>query len=200
MATHAHLTTAHATTECDNVTLLERAAKGDQLAWRRLVEEHDGLIKCVARSFRLQSADVFDVAQMTWMRLLQNMHTIRQPERLAGWLAITATRESLAILRKARRQDLVGEIEETPDADPAADLEKGVTDRDAARALWGVVAELPPRRKTLLIALFRQELDSYSEVAAKCAMPIGSIGPTRARALLELQQKLAERNLGPADL
>ncbi|MBB3084092.1 RNA polymerase sigma factor [Geodermatophilus sabuli] len=200
MTLNAYLTTAHATTECDNEALLEQAAEGDQLAWRRLVEKYDGLVKSVARSFRLQSADVFDVAQMTWMRLLQNMHTIHHPERLAGWLAVTATRESLAVLRKASRQDLVLGVEEVPDEDPAADFETSVTDRDAARGLWGAVAELSPRRRSLLLALFRDELDSYSEVAAKCSVPIGSIGPTRARALAQLQQKLAARSLGPADL
>jgi len=31
-------------------------------------------------------------------------------------------------------------------------------------------------------------------------MPIGSIGPTRARALVHLRRKLEERGLGSADL
>jgi RNA polymerase sigma factor (sigma-70 family) len=200
MALSAHLTTAPDTSGSDNVTLLEQAAKGDPLAWRRLVAEYDGLLRSVARSFRLQPADVCDVVQMTWMRLLQNVHTIRHPERLAGWLAVTATRESLAILRKSSRHDLVAEMQETPDGDPAVDFETRVTDRDAAREPWGAVAELSPRRRSLLLALFGDELDSYDEVAEKCAMPIGSIGPTRARALSQLQKKLAARNLGPADL
>jgi DNA-directed RNA polymerase specialized sigma24 family protein len=91
-------------------------------------------------------------------------------------------------------------VEKTPDPDPAIDPEASVAARDAAGHLWAAVNELPPRQQGLLIALFRDELDSYDEVATKCAMPRGSIGPTRARALSSLQRRLAERNLGPADL
>jgi RNA polymerase sigma factor (sigma-70 family) len=183
-----------------NATLLERAAEGDQLSWRHLVEKYDGVVRSVARSFRLQTADVFDVSQTTWLRLVQHLHTIRDPERLAGWLAVTATRESLSIMRKSSRHDLQSSIEETPDADPAVDPEAAAAARDAACHLWSTVAELPPGQQRLLVALFREESDSYNDVATKCAMPIGSIGPTRARALSRLQRKLAERGVGQADL
>jgi RNA polymerase sigma factor (sigma-70 family) len=183
-----------------NATLLERAAGGDQLSWRHLIDKYDGVVRSVARSFHLQTADVLDVSQTTWLRLVQHLHTIRDPERLAGWLAVTASRESLSIMRKASRHHLERSIEETPDADPAVDPETAAAVRDAACNLWSTVAELPPGQQRLLIAMFREESDSYNDIATKCAMPIGSIGPTRARALSRLQRKLAERGLGPADL
>jgi RNA polymerase sigma factor (sigma-70 family) len=177
--------------------LLARVAEGDQSAWRRLIDEYDGLVRSVAASFRLQTADVHDVAQTTWMRLLQNVRTIRDPERLPGWLSVTASREALTLLRRSSRQRPLPMADETPDA--TADPERDVVDRDQARVLWAAVAELSPRQQRLLIALFRDELDSYNDVAATCAMPIGSIGPTRARALSRLRSKLADRGLGPAD-
>ena len=195
MATQLRPTTAHAARGCDNATLLARVAEGDQSAWRRVIDEYDGLVRSVAASFRLQTADVHDVAQTTWLRLLQNVRAIREPERLAGWLAVTASRESLAVLRRSSRLRPLPMVDETPDAtvDPARD----VADRDEAQDLWAAVAELSPRQQRLLIALFREELDSYNDVAATCAMPIGSIGPTRARALSRLRSKLADRGLGP---
>ena len=198
MATQACLTTAHAARGCDNATLLARAAEGDQSAWGRLIDEYDGLVRSVAASFRLQSADVHDVAQTTWMRLLQNLRAIRDPERLAGWLSVTATRESLAVLRRASRLRPLPTVDEAPD--PTVDPEGDVVDRDEARDLWAAVAELSPRQQRLLVALFRDELDSYNDVATKCSMPIGSIGPTRARALSRLRDKLVARGSGPADL
>jgi RNA polymerase sigma factor (sigma-70 family) len=196
MATQLCLPTAHAARGCDNATLLARVAEGDQSAWRRLIDEYDGLVRSVAASFRLQTADVHDVAQTTWMRLLQNVRTIRDPGRLAGWLSVTASREALALLRRSTRQRPLPMVDETSDA--TADPERDVVDRDQARVLWAAVAELSPRQQRLLIALFREELDSYNDVAATCAMPIGSIGPTRARALSRLRSKLADRGLGPA--
>jgi RNA polymerase sigma factor (sigma-70 family) len=195
MTTQLCLTTAHAARECDNATLLARMADGDQSAWRRLIDEYDVLVRSVAASFRLQTADVQDVAQTTWLHLLRNVRAIRDPERLAGWLAVTATRESLAVLRRSSRLLPLPTVDETPDA--TADPARDVADRAEARELWATVAELSPRQRGLLIALFRDELDSYNDVASTCAMPIGSIGPTRARALAVLRRKLADRGLGP---
>jgi RNA polymerase sigma factor (sigma-70 family) len=195
MTTQLCLTTAHAARECDNATLLARMADGDQSAWRRLIDEYDVLVRSVAASFRLQTADVQDVAQTTWLHLLRNVRAIRDPERLAGWLAVTATRESLAVLRRSSRLLPLPMVDETPDA--TADPARDVADREEARELWATVAELSPRQRGLLIALFRDELDSYNDVASTCAMPIGSIGPTRARALAVLRRKLADRGLGP---
>jgi RNA polymerase sigma factor (sigma-70 family) len=195
MAARSYLS---ATTGRSDAVLLQRTAQGDQLAWRHLIDRYDGLVRSVAGSFRLQAADVYDVAQNTWLRLVTHLHTIRDPERLAGWLTVTATRESLTVLRKASRHDLAPMVENSPD--PAVDTESSVADRDAAGDLWATVAQLPPRQQRLLIALLRDELNTYTEVASACAMPIGSIGPTRARALSHLKHKLAERGLGPADL
>jgi RNA polymerase sigma factor (sigma-70 family) len=198
MATPFGLTTAHATGKSDNATLLARVAEGDQSAWRRLIDQYDGLLRSIAASFRLQAADVHDVAQTTWLRLLRNVRTIRDPERLAGWLAVTASRESLALLRRSARLRPLPTVDETPN--PTVDPERNVVDRDQVRGLWAAVAELSPRQQCLLVALFRDELDSYSDVAAKCAMPIGSIGPTRARALSRLRRRLADRGLELANL
>jgi RNA polymerase sigma factor (sigma-70 family) len=187
-----------ATADGRNATLLERAARGDPSAWRELVEEYDGLLRSVARSFRLQAADVHDVSQTTWLRLVQNLHTIHDPERLAGWLTVTATREALAVLRRASRDAPLAMVDDTPDS--TVDLERSVANREVATDLWAAVAELPPRQHQLLVALFREELESYRDVAARCAMPIGSIGPTRARGLSRLGRELAERGWGSVDL
>ncbi len=93
MLTDTYLSTSD-TAEDDNATLLARMAEGDRLAWRQLIEKHERLVWSVAASFRLQTVDIQDVAQMTWLRLIQHGNSIRDPERLSGWLSVTATRES----------------------------------------------------------------------------------------------------------
>jgi RNA polymerase sigma factor (sigma-70 family) len=197
MITHAYLPPTDKA-EDDNATLLARMAEGDQLAWRRLIEKHERLVWSVAASFRLQAMDIQDVTQTTWLRLIQHGHTIHDPERLAGWLAVTATRESLAVLRRTSRQRLVAADEEQADA--MVDVAGSAEDHDVARQVWAAVAELPPRQHSLVVALFRDEIRSYTDAAEKCSMPIGSIGPTRARALSRLRRKLVDRGLGPADI
>src|SRR6266568_2397317 len=88
----------------DNAALLDAARLGDQAAWNALVAEYNSLVWSIARGYRLESADAHDAVQMTWLRLVENLDRIKDPERLAGWLATTARRECLQLLRKSGRE------------------------------------------------------------------------------------------------
>src|SRR5262245_64975338 len=83
--------------------LVARAASGDTAAWDELVERFGRLVWSVTRAHRLPDADAADVFQTTWLRLVENIDRIAQPGSLGGWLATTARRESLAVLRRNAR-------------------------------------------------------------------------------------------------
>ena len=78
------------------------AAAGDARAWEQLVGRYAGLVWSICRAHRMSDEDAADVAQLTWLRLLENLDRIRDPRRLAGWLATTCRRECLASLRRSR--------------------------------------------------------------------------------------------------
>jgi RNA polymerase sigma factor (sigma-70 family) len=147
------------------------------------------------RSFRLQEADALDAVQMTWLRLAENAHRVRFPERLGGWLATTARRECLHILRQTK--PVSGAIRIVPETvvDPSVGPEQRLIDADTSRTLWKLVAELSPRRRTLLRTLFADNPRSYAEVTHAAGIPSGGIGPTRARALQQLRRRLNEHEL-----
>ncbi|HEU0088331.1 MAG TPA: sigma-70 family RNA polymerase sigma factor [Pseudonocardiaceae bacterium] len=182
----------------DVADLLLRARNDDRVAWEEIVRRYSNVVFATVRSFRLQDADVLDAVQMTWLRLAENAHRVQHPERLAGWLATTARRECLHILRQQAKHapapvDAVAENV----ADPSAGPEQRVVDRDTARMLWRLVAELSPIRRALLRALFSDNPRPYTEVARAAGIPPGGIGPTRARALQQLRRQLDEHGLGP---
>src|SRR6266550_245386 len=89
--------------------LLEAAAGGDQDAWNTLVERYSRLVWAVARGHRLSQADAADVTQATWLRLVEHLDGIKEPERLGAWLATTARREALRQIRRAGRDVPVGD-------------------------------------------------------------------------------------------
>ncbi|MGH3671813.1 MAG: RNA polymerase sigma factor [Pseudonocardiaceae bacterium] len=178
--------------------MLRRAGEGDRAAWEEIVRRYRSLVVAKVRSFRLQDADAHDAVQMTWLRLAENCHRIQFPEHLGGWLATVASRECIHILRHATRS-----LDETSTAvenvvDLSVGPEQHVIDLDTARTLRELVAELPSHKRTLLRALFADEPPSYAELARITGMPLGSIGPSRARALQQLRQKLDEYQLGQA--
>ena len=177
----------------DLARLVELAAAGVPYAWEDLVHEFSGMVRAVARSHRLSDADVGDVAQATWLRLFEHLDGITEPTRLGGWLATTARRESLRVLRAAQRHTLVSEPppeEETDDA--SADAALIEAERDVV--LWRCFTRLRDRDQQLLHLLLAEPRLAYEEIAAALEMPIGSIGPRRARALERLRRELDDED------
>jgi RNA polymerase sigma factor (sigma-70 family) len=169
--------------------LVRSAATGNARAWARLVEEFAGLIWAVTRAHRLADADAADVVQATWVRLVEHLDRLQEPERVGAWLATTARRECLRSLREHQRQVLLGD--ELPDeraTESALDAELLLAERD--EALWEAFSRLQESDQALLRLLTAEPRPSYEEISAALGMPIGSIGPTRMRALGRLRREL----------
>jgi RNA polymerase sigma factor (sigma-70 family) len=169
--------------------LVRRAAGGDQEAWDELVRGHAGLVWTVARLHGLSSSDAADVSQFTWLRLVEHVRGLREPERLAAWLATTARRESRRVARRAALQVPMEDLDRSGAGgdDPPADGRVLLAERDAR--LWEAFGRLTPRCRELLGLLLMTDDDlSYAEVGGALGMPVGSIGPTRARCLACLRR------------
>ena len=169
--------------------LVGAAGAGDNEAWNALVERYARLVWSVARGFALSAADAADVSQTTWLRLVEHLGRLREPEALGGWLASTARHECLRVLRKSGRE-IVG-------FDADIDIESGeptpeavVLDSERDRLLWQSLGEISQRCQVLLRALATTPAPSYQDVSAALGMPVGSIGPTRARCLDHLKKRL----------
>jgi RNA polymerase sigma factor (sigma-70 family) len=171
---------------------LADAGKGDQAAWDAIVSRYSGLVWAVARSFRLTSADAADVYQATWLRLVEHLDQIRDAERLGSWLGTTARREALALLRRGRSELPSSEVDLLPGVatDPGPAVEERLLREEEHRSLWRAFARLPEHCQRLLRVMFADPPPSYAEASAALDLPIGSIGPTRARCLAGLQALL----------
>jgi RNA polymerase sigma factor (sigma-70 family) len=177
--------------DSDVARFVASAAGGDRTGWDVLVREFGGLIRAIARAHGLRDAYAADVAQATWLKLLEHLVDVREPGRVGAWLATTARRESLRVLRDATRHRPL-EVEalegESPDV-PGEELL--VAERD--RGLWHAFTRLRPSDQALLdMLLVADPRPSYEEISAALDLRIGSIGPTRARALERLRQQLED--------
>ncbi|MQA93932.1 MAG: sigma-70 family RNA polymerase sigma factor [Streptosporangiales bacterium] len=166
--------------------LVKGAAAGDQRAWDQLVERYAGLLWSITRCHGLPDAEADDVHQTTWLRLVERLETLRDPARVGAWLATTARRESLRQLsRRAREVPGIAHDRPEPPGLPAAE--------ERHRSLYAALTALPGRCGRLLRLLAATPPASYVEISAALGMPIGSIGPTRARCLGHLRKSLAPR-------
>ncbi len=175
----------------DNDQLLAAAAAGDDQAWAAIVDRYADLVWSIGRSFRLGPADAADVSQTTWLRLVEHLGDIRESRRLGAWLATTARREALALLRRSRQSVPVGESWQLDSADLLADPpEGGLLRGERATGVRAAFRQLSERCQQLLRVLLADPAPTYAEVGAALGVPIGSIGPARARCLDGLRRHL----------
>jgi RNA polymerase sigma factor (sigma-70 family) len=169
--------------------LLSRVIAGDERAWDEVVDRYAGLVWSVARSYRLSSAATDDVVQTVWLRLAEHCSRIRQPERLASWLATTTRNEALRVIRGNNRLTPQAALDELPEL-TAPSVEERVSDDVTLRAVLQAFAELSPADQQLMRLLCAVPPLDYQTIAEMLGRPIGSIGPTRARCLERLKKLL----------
>jgi RNA polymerase sigma factor (sigma-70 family) len=174
----------------DVARLVARAADGEQRAWNELVDEFGGVVWAATRTHRLGGADAADVVQTTWLRLVESLDRIEDPTRLGLWLATTARRECLKVIDRTSR--LIPRGDDLPDM-PSDAPQPGeqLLSEQRAHAVRAAIGRLAPRDRALLRMLAADPAPSYEEIGAALGMAVGSIGPTRARALARLRAHAA---------
>ncbi|HWH01452.1 MAG TPA: sigma-70 family RNA polymerase sigma factor [Pilimelia sp.] len=171
------------------VALVRRARDGDRGAWDDIVARYAPLVWSVCRRFGLDRADVDDVGQSVWLRLVERLGDLRDPAALPGWIATTTRHECSRVLRAGRRHERLGaavDSEATADDAPPVDHDLLLAERDAA--LRAAFAQLPERCQALLRELMRDPPAPYAEISQRLRIPVGAIGPNRARCLERLRR------------
>jgi RNA polymerase sigma factor (sigma-70 family) len=168
-------------------SVVHQARHGDELAWNELVARYAGLVWSVARAHRLCPADAADVTQATWTKLLEHLDDLHEPAAVGGWLATTARRESLRLVGRA---DRVVPCADVPESAGTGDVADRLLTSERAAELRRALSRLSGHHQALLRMLAADPAPSYEQIGAALDMPIGSIGPTRARALDRLRREL----------
>jgi RNA polymerase sigma factor (sigma-70 family) len=172
-------------------SLVTRARNGDKHAWGELVERYAPLVWAVCRRNRLDRADADDVSQSVWLRLVEHLGGLREPAALPGWLATTTQRECTRVLRAARRLETLGDSLDPVAAhtrqQPVA-VEEEVLMAERHDALRDAFTCLPPECRRLISMLVTDPPVPYAEISSRLGIPVGSIGPSRARCLDKLRR------------
>jgi len=182
---------------CDAQTaaLVRAARAGDADAWTRLVGCFDSALRSIARSYRLAPDDVDDAVQTTWLELLEAIGRIREPAAVGAWLATVTRHNALRTHRLHLREQLTDDpcLGASPDVDGP---EERVLAAERRMVLADAVKRLPHRHRRLVTVLLTQPALDYRQVGEQLSMPVGSIGPIRARALARLARDANLRAIG----
>jgi RNA polymerase sigma factor (sigma-70 family) len=184
----------HVADASDVGRLVKESASGSAEAWNELVQRYTPLVMSVIRGYRLTAADAQDVSQTVWLRLVEHLSALREPEALPGWLATTTQRECVRQIGRARRV-----LPVDPQSDGAMQqstttgLDADMLRAEMHQALRDGLAELPERDQWLLRLRAADPPKSYQEISEALDMPVGSIGPTLRRCLDRLRDTTAMR-------
>jgi RNA polymerase sigma factor (sigma-70 family) len=178
--------------------LVAAAAAGEPEAWSQLIDRYAVLIRSVCRSHRLGEADADDVAQLTWLRAVEHIGRLRDPERFGAWIATTARHECLRVLRGRKRFVPTADELENPLYAQHVDQDEVELAQERRAAVRHALGALPARQRTLLRLLHAEDSPSYEAIGSALGMPVGSIGPTRGRALERLRHELQHAALSAA--
>ncbi|MGD2077588.1 MAG: sigma-70 family RNA polymerase sigma factor [Chloroflexota bacterium] len=171
--------------------LISACRSGDDFAWDALVERYQRLVYTIPSRYGLTPAEIDDVFQSTWLSLLRNLETLREPDRVSAWLVTTARRECWERRRGSDYErsvstdlDTVLRDKETDELTP----EEIVGQFRDYQVLQDAIGRLGQRCQNLLRMLyFDASAPTYADVAENLDTPIGSIGPMRARCLKKLR-------------
>ncbi len=181
----------------DVARLVAAASHGDQGAWNAIVDRYLPLVYSVTRAYRLSRSDAEDVNQTVWLRLVEHLDHLREPRALPRWILTTAQHECGRLTKAGRREQ---PVDPQTDRTLGGAVDDDVVEADLLRAerqqlLRDGLAQLRPADRRLLLLLTEDPPRSYREISALTGMPVGSIGPTRARCLERLRETPAVRAL-----
>lgn len=177
--------------ERDDPALIDACLRGDRAAWDELVRRYARLVWSVGRRNGLSASDADDVHQVVFATLVRRLHELRDRGRLSSWLITTTSRECWRLRNRDRNRPGGGAVEDDRIAAPSSDR-----DEEEMQLVRGAMDRLDARCRDLLTALFTAQGEPhYPEIAERLGMPIGSIGPTRARCLAKLESLLRAAGL-----
>jgi RNA polymerase sigma factor (sigma-70 family) len=170
------------------------ARDGDCACLGVLLERHRPGLYAAALRMLGYGPEAEDAVQDTFLIALRYIGELKDPQAVVGWLLTVLRRCCLRRLRQTRGEVLTAEVPDRPDE--GASIEERL-ERVALREwVWGALHKLPePLQVTAMLRYFGS-YQSYEELAATLAVPVGTV---RSR-LSECKRKLAEMLLETAGL
>ncbi|HMB70104.1 MAG TPA: sigma-70 family RNA polymerase sigma factor [bacterium] len=175
--------------------LATACAEGNELAWDVLVRRYRRLVYAVPNRARLPEDQIEEVFHQTFAKLAERIGSIRDRDRVRSWMVTTARRLTIDFIRarqSSRRVDMEDEAIASI-ADESESAPESLVRLERQHLVRQAMLGIGERCRRLLTALFYRtgpDPPSYDGVSEELGIPIGSIGPTRARCLKKLKDGL----------
>lgn len=175
--------------------LVARCGKGEDEAWRELVDRFGPKIYSVAYHFTLKREDAEELAQEIFLKVFENLHRYDGGFPLVAWILSLSRNLCIDRYRRRKRErsfrfvsdDAVAPLLHSND-DPAADAIR----KERLKLLFSALAEIPEDLAEILVL---RDLDglAYDEIGNALELPEGTVKSRLFRARAEVAKKIRER-------
>ena len=174
--------------------LIERCQRGDDEAFRELIEQHKRLVfALMARSIRDQ-ARAEELSQEVFLRIYRGLRYFRGEARLATWIY----RIAINVLAEERRpgRPIVVSLDEPAPGRDGPRFEPGTEDRafddlELQDRLGKAIERLPAQYQVLVNGHYLKGL-RYEDLAEALGLPMGTVKTHLHRAKRLLRQMLTD--------
>jgi RNA polymerase sigma factor (sigma-70 family) len=186
-------TTGHNETPRTDAELIAACLEGDGDAWEALVNRYRRLIYSIPFKWGLQREDAMEVFQAVWLDCFQELHLLRDIDRLQAWLVRIAVRKCYRLKAGKLGKPEEVEIIETDHIleDQSGDLLRRLDQEQMIRTTMGQLSE---RCQQVISALFFEDpFPGYAALAERLGLSSNSIGFTRDRCLQRMGKLLKDQ-------
>lgn len=171
--------------------------RGDESAWRELVERHTRRVFNLAYRFTGRADEAEDLTQEIFVKVYLNLDRYREEQGAAFTTWLTAVGRNLAIDRHRRRREELRRRAEDPEileraADQAEDLPSRLAREETATIVRRGIQVLPVDLREVIVLCDLQGM-AYEEAARALGVPLGTVKSRLNRGRLELAKRLLAR-------
>jgi RNA polymerase sigma-70 factor, ECF subfamily len=169
---------------------LERARRGDEAAWRVLLERHQPRLKALAYLVSGCAASAKDIVQTAFTRLVQTeLH--HRNGTVSGLLATIVYRLAL---KERSRQERLRNLDDHDFADDRPSPLVGLIKEERDRQIAAAIRSLSPEHRDILVLRFYGG-HSYEEIAKLMMVPIGTVKSRMFYAVKACQKILLDKGV-----
>lgn len=175
--------------------LIKACLDGNESAWKELVDRYARLVYSIPYRWGFSPADADDIFQNVFAIVYRQLASLRDQRLLVAWLIRITRNECQHFQRRTSSRE-----EEPPESlvDTTTLPEDEVEIMERQHLVRTALNLLEPRCRDLLMALFlASDPSSYTEISTRLNIPVGSIGPVRARCFKKLETALVTVGFDP---
>jgi len=180
----------------DEKSLVERCRKGEDEAWRELVDRFSQKVYSVAYHFTLKREDAEELAQEIFLKIFENLHRYEGSFPLVAWVISLARNLCIDRYRRLKREKtfrFVSDDAVAPMLRSSDDPAEAVLKKERTKLLFAALAEIPEDLAEILVL---RDLDglAYAEIGQALELPDGTVKSRLFRARTEVAKKIRERH------